>query len=219
VSKTVERIVLVLNLVVVGLLLFVLLRRGGAVRTAFEEWRARRNLETAVREAWPSLSVSGQRLDRGVGPVRLIEIADYQCPYCRKQHPILESLLDADSSIGVVLLHMPLSIHPAAPGAARASLCAAAQGRFRAMNKRLYEESQWMSDTNWTREAIASEVPDTSLFHRCLADPATQAALDSQSVLADRLGATGTPTFLSESESASGLVNGQELLKLIASNR
>ncbi len=54
--------------------------------------------------------------------------------------------------VGVAYRHLPLPIHPAAEGAARAAICAQRQRRFEEMHARLFETARWHSDTLWIRE-------------------------------------------------------------------
>ncbi|WP_160172745.1 DsbA family protein [Methylomarinum vadi] len=62
--------------------------------------------------------------------ISIIEFSDFECPYCRKIHPILKRIVnDSDGSINWVFRHFPLSFHkPNALKEAQAAECAANQG-------------------------------------------------------------------------------------------
>jgi protein-disulfide isomerase len=53
-------------------------------------------------------------------PVTLVEYGDYQCPYCRAAHPIVQDLLAArPDAVRLVYRHFPLTnVHPYADMAA-----------------------------------------------------------------------------------------------------
>ncbi|MFA7681712.1 MAG: DsbA family protein [Candidatus Peribacteraceae bacterium] len=61
--------------------------------------------------------------------ISIIEYSDYQCPYCQRNGPTLQKLIDAyEGDVNWVFRHFPLSFHPYAQKAAEASECAADQG-------------------------------------------------------------------------------------------
>ena len=75
------------------------------------------------------------------GKINVIEFADFECPYCRRLHAILDPLVDAAGDrVNFVRLQRPLSQHVYAEHAARAALCAEAQGKGEAMADRLFAE-------------------------------------------------------------------------------
>ena len=96
----------------------------------------------------------------------------------------------------MIYRHLPLPFHPAAEGAARASICAERQGRFREMYDRLFGTEAWLSDTNWNREAESAGVPDLGRFGNCLHDIDTDRRLAVDRNLAEALAVAGTPTFV-----------------------
>ncbi|MEZ4368510.1 MAG: thioredoxin domain-containing protein [Kofleriaceae bacterium] len=76
-------------------------------------------------------------------PVQLVEFFDYGCPVCVQFHPELEAAIEKSDGAAVVYFKMfPLvSRHPDSMSAAQAAVAAAAQGKFDAMHKRLFERS------------------------------------------------------------------------------
>ncbi|MFH1704712.1 MAG: thioredoxin domain-containing protein [Patescibacteria group bacterium] len=65
-------------------------------------------------------------------PVKIVEFADLECPYCKDFHRILIDIMDEygkDGRVALVYRHFPLSsIHPKAVNEAHASECAAELG-------------------------------------------------------------------------------------------
>lgn len=209
-----ERAALLLNVVVVLLLAFLAFRRGGPGYAALREWRAERHMASVLRERWPTLTAGPTRLDSVGGEVRLIEFADYECPFCKQAQVAVEKLLDARPDIGVVYVQFPLSSHRAARGAALAALCAGEQGRFRQLHRRLFTTEAWKTDTNWVREARAVAIPDQPRFAACMRDLATIRLLEADIALGLSLGIDRTPVFLSRRERFLGLPQDSTLLRL-----
>jgi protein-disulfide isomerase len=80
-------------------------------------------------------------------PVTLIELTDYQCPYCRAAVPALRVIL-AQNPGRIRFIHkdFPLDIHDMAFKAAEAARCAGEQGRFWEMRGALMAPRQELSD-------------------------------------------------------------------------
>src|SRR5471032_2002658 len=68
-------------------------------------------------------------------PVWLIEISDFQCPYCKRWHDEVFGIVDKEyvqtGKVRLAYLNYPLSsIHANARAAAEAAMCASVQGKF-----------------------------------------------------------------------------------------
>jgi len=208
-----ERLALTVNLVLILLLCFVGFRRDGPARRAVDEWLAERRRSAVLATRWGSLSSGSNRLDTGTLKVAVVEFADYQCPFCKANQTAIENLL-RDTSVGFAFRNFPIQGHVAARGAARTAVCAAEQGRFRAMHSRLFDSDLWQVDTNWVREAIAAGVPDTNAFRACLAAKSTDAQIDADIALGQQLGVDATPTFLTQRELHAGTATEQDLRRM-----
>src|SRR5262245_40816528 len=125
-----ERLLVCVNMLVIGFLLVGALREGGVLRVPIDKWRRDRAVRRSIAREWNEMVTAGGRLDTGTSTVTLVEFSDYQCPFCRRAHLSLDSLLRDGERIAIVYRHFPLDIHQAASGAAKASICAEAQGRF-----------------------------------------------------------------------------------------
>ena len=159
-------------------------------------WRERRD-RTAVDRHWVQLISRGHTLGH---PRRklVIEFADYECPYCRSADVVVSGWLSSRPDAGVVLVNYPLPIHAQADAAARASDCAAAQGRFAQMHHELMSASQWLADTSWLRVALLTGVRDTAAFRICLTDSLTTAGVEAARRLGEIVDVRSTPTFISK---------------------
>lgn len=163
-----------------------------------------RNWETVARNSSPL----------GATPTRMqvVEISDYECPFCRKASAAVDSAVKAGLQISY--LNYPLPAHEHAEGAAIAALCAGFSGRFREMHARLMNSTEWQRDSNWTREAKAAGVVNLQEFAACLTGPAVRGRLAYERALADSLGVRGTPTFVSRKATRSGVSSVAELITL-----
>lgn len=133
-------------------------------------------------------------------PVVVVEFVDYQCPYCRKAHEgVVPALLAKyPDDVRVEIRHLPLELHPAAAGAARAAIAAARQDKFAAFHAKLFElaaaGSGDLGFSTFVREAgtlgLDVEGFKTDFQTREVAD-----ALLADVLLARRLGVSGTPGF------------------------
>lgn len=133
-------------------------------------------------------------------PVVVVEFVDYQCPYCLKAHeqtvPTLLANYPAD--VRVEIRHLPLEIHPAAAGAARAAIAAGLQGeeRFTAIHAKLFElaEQGDLGFSTFVQEAGALGL-DVERFKTDFQTREVADALQADLQLARELGVSGTPGF------------------------
>jgi protein-disulfide isomerase len=87
-------------------------------------------------------------LGPGNAPVTLLEYGDFECPYCRAAHPILQGVRrKMGDRLRLVFRHFPLAeAHPHAEHAAEAAEAAGAQGRFWEMHDLLFENQSALDD-------------------------------------------------------------------------
>jgi protein-disulfide isomerase len=78
----------------------------------------------------------------------LVEYGDYQCPYCRRAHPIVQRMLqEYGSELRFAFRHFPLQeIHAQAFAAALAAEAAGKQGKFWQMHDRLFENQEHFAE-------------------------------------------------------------------------
>ncbi|MBI2439668.1 MAG: DsbA family protein [Candidatus Moranbacteria bacterium] len=82
-------------------------------------------------------------------PVKIVEFADFQCPYCRAFHLDIERLLkEYEGKVTFVYKHLPLSFHNQAENAALAAFCAHDQGKFRQYAALLFAKQEEWSKTS-----------------------------------------------------------------------
>lgn len=146
---------------------------------------------------WGSYAAAGHRMGPDGAAVTLVEFSDFQCPACRLLAASLDTLRARyDGQVQVVYRHFPLRSHPHAIAAARASECAAAQGRFEAFHDVVFAEQDSVGRVPWTRFARNAAVPALTAFEACAGETGPILPLARDTVAGLRLGVSSTPTLL-----------------------
>jgi protein-disulfide isomerase len=149
-------------------------------------------------EGWQDLATAGHLIGSPGAPVKVVEFSDYQCPFCKTMHFTLEDLQKKfPGRITVVYRHFPLDkIHPHAIAAAAAAECAAAQGRFEAFTRLLFERQDSIGVASWEGLAHTAGVPDTTRFRTCRSETWVKERIEQDIAAANRIGVTGTPAIV-----------------------
>jgi len=79
--------------------------------------------------------------------VTVVEYYDYQCPYCRTMHPVIERLLAQDRKVRVVYRVWPI-FGPVSVAAAKAVLASQYQGKFKEFDHALWQVSGKLTDAD-----------------------------------------------------------------------
>jgi Na+/H+ antiporter NhaA len=91
--------------------------------------------------------------------VTIVEYGDFECPYCGRLHPILETLRRRHKDLRIVFRHFPLrTLHPRAVPAAVAAQAAADAGRFWEMHDILFDNQRFLTDEDLGRYAAQLDV-------------------------------------------------------------
>lgn len=145
---------------------------------------------------WRSYA-TGNRIGPAGAPVTIIEFSDFQCPYCRVMADRLRALRrEHPGRVALVYRHFPLSYHPYARNAARASICADRQGRFEPFHDALFARQDSLNDALWARLAEVAGVPDRKRFGECLRSDSSLAQVERDVAAGMRLGISGTPAVM-----------------------
>ena len=127
--------------------------------------------------------------------VTLVEFADFECPFCRGEEPVVRDLASIyGADLRVVFKHLPLtSLHPHAQAAAVAAVCAGDQGKFWEMHDLLFTASAL--DGTALQGGAASIGLDVPTWQACTLGPDAASRVAADVALATSLGVGGTPTF------------------------
>jgi protein-disulfide isomerase len=160
--------------------------------------------------AQASHPVEAEIAKTGSGKVTVLEFVDYQCPFCRQLDAELGPLLEEHAEhVRVVRKHVPLPRHRHARAAARASVCAEAQGKGHAMHTELMRASDLSQEG---LNAIAEQVGlDLTAMAECIADSATDARIRADDAEYDATGGSGLPTIFIGRRKIVGFIDGASL--------
>jgi protein-disulfide isomerase len=132
-------------------------------------------------------------------PVTIVEISDFQCPYCSRVEPTVQQLKDkyGPDKIRVVWKNNPLPFHKSARPAAEAAMTVfglAGNDAFWKFHKNAFTHQQDLSDENYEKWAKEAGV-DVAKFKAALAAKKFSAKIDEDLALAKKIDASGTPAF------------------------
>jgi protein-disulfide isomerase len=137
-------------------------------------------------------------------PVWVIEVSDFQCPYCRQFHDdSYEALKRAyvdSGKVRIAYVNFPLSMHRNAFAASEAAMCAGAQDKFWPMHDVLFTtQKQWESlpapQAMFDSLASAQGV-ELASFRKCVSGHLTKPMIEADIDRATKQGVESTPTFL-----------------------
>jgi protein-disulfide isomerase len=146
----------------------------------------------------------------------VIEFSDYECPFCNRHATsgagpeIQRQFVDA-GRVRYAFLNNPLPIHLNARLLAAAGICASGQNRFSAMHDALFakrpkEQQEILS----VAEGIGL---NRSRFEDCLTDRATETRITRDIQEAEKLGLTGTPSFVVGTIDEQGVVHVKKMIR------
>ncbi len=176
-------------------------RAQTSARALFDELRAAAKVESAlpdVRSPPRTIDLPAWAGRKGASgaKVRVVEFADYQCPYCSRAADAMRSLAKRyGDRVEFAYRNFPLrNMHPDADRAAQAAQCAARQGKFWEMHDKLYGAQDKLD-----LESMLAHGKDLGLdmakLEGCLNNGETAAEIEADLKEATDLGVEGTPSF------------------------
>lgn len=144
------------------------------------------------------------------GKINVVEFADFECPFCRKLHPVLQEVLKSypKERVHFVRKHVPLPSHEDAQPAARAVICAEEQGKGEELAGKLMDME--LSPAAERRAAVGLGV-DVERFDRCIASSSPDARIEADTKLLKEAGMQGLPTTYVQGKRLLGAVSGAAL--------
>ncbi len=139
-------------------------------------------------------------------PVTIVEITDYQCPFCARHvrdtmPQIVKDYIDT-GKVKYYVLDLPLeSIHPNAFKAAAAVRCANEQGKYWEMHDLLFANQKTLAQ--WDAHAATVGL-DAAQFSGCLSSGKFDADVRKDMAQAQAAGVSGTPGFYLGTSDAKG---------------
>jgi protein-disulfide isomerase len=151
------------------------------------------------------------------GDVTIVEFNDYQCPYCKRAHQAMKSVVGADGKIKVIYKDLPILGEPSRI-ASLAALASVKQGKHQALHNALMEFGGKL-DREKILEIAASVGLDVAQLEKDMEDPKLRQIIDRNMALAGALGVRGTPAFVIGKQFVPGAVDVASLKQLIAEAR
>lgn len=129
-------------------------------------------------------------------PVTVVEFADYQCPYCRQEEPVMQKLREQfKDKVKISYRDFPLPMHQYARKAAEAARCAGEQGKFWPYHDKIFSAGGEDLGVPALKTAARDLKLDGAKFDKCVDSSQEQAAVDKDLNAGKNLGITGTPTI------------------------
>jgi len=126
--------------------------------------------------------------------IKVIEFADYECPYCQSMQPALDKLeAEYKGKVQLAFKDLPLPMHPHAEKAAEAARCAGIQGKYWEYHDRLFQGKQL--EVPQLKESARALSLDGKAFDECLDSNKQADAVKVQANQAADMQLTGTPSF------------------------
>jgi protein-disulfide isomerase len=137
-------------------------------------------------------------------PVWVIEVSDFQCPFCRQFHDdtygALKRAYVDSGKVRLAYVNFPLSMHRNAFAASEAAMCAAAQDKFWPMHDVLFTtQKQWeglAAPQQKFDSLAAAQGVDMPSYRKCMSDHLTKPLIEADIDRATKQGVESTPTFL-----------------------
>ncbi|MAG95274.1 MAG: DsbA family protein [Alphaproteobacteria bacterium] len=149
------------------------------------------------------------------GNVTLVEFFDYRCGYCKRFHPVLAKLIEADPKLRVVFKEFPI-LGPESLIASRAAIASQRQApeRYLAFHDALMNVRGTLNERR-IMETAAELGFDTDRLRRDMMSPGVEAVIRRNRVQARKLGINGTPGFILGNQVLPGFVKFEQMMELI----
>lgn len=137
-------------------------------------------------------------------PIRVMEVSDFQCPYCRQYfeqtYPTIDSLYIERGLVEYVWLAFPNPNHQKAWPAIEAAFCAGAAGSFWPMHDRLFaNQGEWSNAADPVSAFVGyarSLGIDAESFRSCMVQDRAASLIIRDYDAVTRGGVKGTPFFV-----------------------
>ena len=167
------------------------LERG--MNSSFEQ--VKKEIENA-NKVWDLQLEGSPSIGNPKAKIVIVEFTEFQCPYCSRIAPTLESLVNKyPDKIRLVYKHFPLSFHKDAPAAAAAVIAAQKQGKFWEYRWALAPHFSSLNDSTFTAIAQQLSLNIEQFKKDMVLDADKQAVIDRDMKLGMEVGVQGTPNF------------------------
>ena len=154
------------------------------------------------------------------GDVTIVEVLDYECPFCRRLAPAIDELIKSDPNVKVVVKEYPI-LGPMSETAAKYGLASMRQGKYGVFHAALMAST--IPEHQLTEAQIIGFAKgvglDIAKLKNDAADPAIMGQIAANRALAQKLAITGTPGLIIGDQIQSGFMSLETLKKSVADAR
>jgi protein-disulfide isomerase len=137
-------------------------------------------------------------------PVWVIEVSDFQCPFCKQWHDETYAVLRDEfvraGKVRLAYVNFPLAQHQYAWPAAEAAMCAGAQDKFWEMHDALFNtQSKWEvlpAPANFFDSLARAQGVDAGRWRQCVQSGKMKTWIQADHDRAQTAGASSTPSFI-----------------------
>jgi protein-disulfide isomerase len=151
------------------------------------------------------------------GDVTVVEFFDYNCSWCKKSIKEMQSLVETDKNVRIVMKEFPI-FGEGSEYAARAALASVKQGKYWQFHQALFA-AQSKVTVEVVNQIAAEQKLDIAKLHEDMKDPAIIANVQKTQLLAQALAITGTPGFIVDDQLSPGYLPLDGLQAMIAKVR
>lgn len=122
--------------------------------------------------------------------------SDFQCPFCKRGDDTIKQLMEKyDKKVKYVFKHLPLSFHPQAAPASKASWAAGKQSKFFEYHDKLFENQSKLGEELYVQ--IAKDLGlDMDKFNKDRNGDEAEKQIQADMKAAETVGIQGTPGFV-----------------------
>jgi len=147
--------------------------------------------------------------------ITVVAFSDFQCPFCNRVNPTLAKLLETyPGKVRIAFKHLPLRIHPDAPGAHAAAEAAGRQGKFWEMYDKIFANQRDLKPETFRTYAKDLGL-DVARFDKDVADASVKQRIEADTKEAEKLGVAGTPAFFINGRYLSGAQPYESFQKIV----
>lgn len=141
--------------------------------------------------------------------VKIVEFADFLCPYCAQTTVVLYPQLEPLIAQGKVVVYFrDFVVHPQATPIHNAARCANEQSKYWEFNKEIFKKFMNGEDTTkkevWQNLAQALNL-DLGKFNQCIDEGRYLQAVQNDTQYGINVGVSGTPTFFINNQKVVGI--------------
>lgn len=202
---------------------------GGSQATRSTPGATSAALDSAAAEALLARADAGRIQGDTTAPVWIVEVSDFECPFCKRWHdetyPALRRDYIETGAVRMAYLNMPLGQHPHALPAALAAMCASAQGRFWPTHDAIFDtQERWTPMAPTEAEALFDSLAlatgvDAGEYRRCRESNVMRRLIEADRARAVSAGVNSTPSFFIGNEAIAGAAPIEEFRAAIARAR